>query len=615
MVSRFHKISINVAINDEWSDQMFFKAARSELVEVAKGNLPADLFIKGGTVINVYSGEFLKQNVAVYRDSIAYIGDSDASIGENTKVIDAEGKYISPGFIEAHAHPWIVYNPISVTGKVLPLGTTTTVNDNLVFYLHMGVRGFKELVNDLNRLPGNFFWLARLISQADFPGERDWFNQKDVQELLAMDEVLGSAEVTRWPLLYNGDPFLLETMDFIKKFGKVSDGHTAGCSYEKLNAVVASGVSACHEAITIKEAFDRLRLGMWTTLRNSSLRPDLEEIIKLITEGNVSTSRIIMTTDGPNPAFIEKEGFVDGLVRKAVALGVPVMKAIQMVTINAATYLKLDDYIGGLAPGRKADILLLPDLVDFRPDMVIAGGEIVAEHGNLTTTMPEIDWSKYLVRKLFAFEKSVLEKTNLYRYPHLSENEPVPVIYFKSNVITQRKDTILPSRNGYADISGHKGLLHAALIDQNGEWVTKGILERFAVELDGMASTYNSTTQLLVVGRYPEAMAKAAARVHEMGGGIVIVDDNEIILEIPLPLTGMMTKDPSFATAVEYYDLLLTKVQERGFPFHDILYTLLFLTCDFLPGLRLVPFGLFEVKTDEILLNAEPLTSKYMHLI
>ncbi|WP_078411372.1 adenine deaminase C-terminal domain-containing protein [Priestia abyssalis] len=584
------------------------KATRMELIEVAQGRRSADLFIKGGTVINVYSGEFLQHNVAVYKDCIAYVGESEAPIGENTKVIDAEGMYVSPGFIEAHAHPWVMYNPVSVTEKVLSLGTTTTVNDNLFFYLHMGAEGFKEMLKDLKQLPGNFFWLARLVSQADYPGEREWFNQKDVQSLLELDEVLGTAEVTRWPLLYNADPFLLDTMDVVKTLGKVSDGHTAGCSYDKLNSVVASGVSACHEAITAKEAFDRLRLGMWTTLRNSSLRPDLPEIIKLITEGNVNTSRVIMTTDGPHPGFIEKEGFVDGLVRKAVELGVPVMKAIQMVTINAATYLRLDDYIGGIAPGRRADILLLPNLVDFRPDLVIAGGEVAAEHGQLKVALPSIEWSKYVVREPFAFTKSVLENPDLYRYPHTSSNELVPVVHFRSNVITQRKDMELPSVNGYADLSGHEGLVYAALIDRNGEWAAKGILERFAVNLDGMASTYNTTTELLAVGKSPEAMAKAAARVHEMGGGVVIVDGNEVILEIPLPFTGMMTTDSSFDIAVQYHDQLLSAVQERGFPFHDILYTLLFLTCDFLPGLRLVPFGLYDVKTDEIVLRSMPLT-------
>ena len=588
---------------------MEWKAIRTELIEVAQGRRFADVYIKGGTVINVYSGEFLNQNIAVYQDCIAYVGEDEASIGEHTKVIDAEGKYISPGFIETHAHPWVFYNPISQTEKVLPLGTTTTVNDNLFFYLDMGAKGFEKLVMELKQLPGNFLWLIRLISQSDYPGEREWFNQKDVQHLLQLDEVVGTAEITRWPLLYKADPFLLETIEMAKKMGKVVDGHNAGCSFEKLNSIAAAGVSACHEAITAKEAFDRLRLGLWTTLRNSSLRPDLSEIIKLITEGKVSTSRILMTTDGPHPSFIEKEGFVDGLVRQAVELGVPPMTAIQMVTLNAATYLRLDDYIGGIAPGKKADILILPDLVNFRPDVVISNGSIVAEDGQLKVALPTIDWNKYNLRgkDAFAYPKTVLENADVYRYPHSVDGKTVPVVHFLSNVITKRKDIELPSLNGYADISKQEGLVYTALIDRKGNWVTRAILERFAVNLDGMASTYNTTSELLVVGRNPDAMAKAAARVHELGAGIVIVDGDEIILEIPLMLTGMMNTDPSFDLAVAQHEELLRTLQERGFPFHDILYTLLFLTCDFLPGLRVIPFGLYDVKKDEMTVPATSL--------
>ena len=584
---------------------MKWRASQSELIQVAQGRLEADMYIKGGTIINVYSGEFLKQNVAVYKDGIAYVGEDESSIGEHTKVINAEGKYLSPGFIETHAHPWVFYNPVSQTEKVLPLGTTTTVNDNLFFYLDMGAEKFKEMVMDLRTLPGNFYWLVRLVSQSEYPGEREWFNQEDVRDLLQLDEVAGSAEVTRWPLLYKGDSFLLDTVDFVKGLNKVVDGHNAGCSYEKLNSIAASGVIADHEAIKADEAINRLRLGMWTVLRNSSLRPDLSEVIKIITEEKVDTRRVLLTTDGPHPGFIDEEGFVDGLVRQAVELGVPAMTALQMVTLNAATYLRLDNHIGGIAPGKKADILILPDLVDFRPELVISNGDIVAENGQLQTELPDMDWSKYKTGKAFKLSKSILEQPELYL--PVQEKKEVPVIHFISNVITKRKDIELPAVNGYPDISGKEGLVYVSLISRQGEWISKGVMERFAIHLDGMASTYNTTTELLVTGRKPEAMAKAAARVHELGGGIVIVDDDSIVLEIPLPLTGMMLTDSSFQEAVEKHDQFLRYMQERGFPFHDILYTLLFLTCDFLPGLRLTPRGLYDVKEDEYAVHSTSL--------
>lgn len=576
-------------------------AARNELIEVSKGMRPADLYIKGGTLINVYSGEFLKQNVAVYKDSIAYVGDSEISVGKDTEVIDAEGMYVSPGFIEPHNHPWVIYNPISFAGKVLTLGTTTTVNDNLFFFLHMGAQGVKEMIKDLKELPNTLLWLVRLMSQADYPGEREDFNHPDIWSLLDLDEVVGTAELTRWPLIYNTDPFLLETLDYVKQLKKIVDGHAAGCSYDKLNSLAAAGLNSCHEAITAKEASDRLRLGLWTLLRNSSLRPDLPEIIKLITEGGVSTNRVLITNDGPHPSFIAEEGFMDGLVRNAVSLGIPVMQAVQMVTINAATFLRLDDYIGGIAPGRQADILLLPDLVSFRPETVIAKGKVAAVKGELTAKLPAINWDRYPNRKPFSIAKVLLETPDFYRYPHSSEDESVPVIYSRSTVISKRQDIALPSLDGFADLTGREDLIFGALINREGKWVSRGILSNFASRVDGLATTFNTTTELLVLGRNPRSMARAAARVHELNGGIVLVDGDKIVLEIPLPLTGMMILSHSFEEAVEYQNLFLPAMVDRGYPFHDILYSLLFITCDFLPGLRLTPRGLYDVQTHTIL--------------
>ncbi|GAA4714489.1 adenine deaminase C-terminal domain-containing protein [Brevibacillus fulvus] len=588
---------------------MVTQATNQELIEVAQGRCPADLFIADGTVVNVYSGELLRSNIAVYKGRIAYVGDRAHAIGAETRVISAEGKFVAPGFIEPHAHPWVLYNPVSYVGKVLSLGTTTIAHDNLFFYLHMGAETFQQMVEELRQLPGNHLWLVRLISQADYPGERELFNRRDLKRLLALPEVVGTAEVTRWPMLFNSDPLLLELLEETRERGKLNDGHTSGCSYEKLNSLVAAGLTACHEAITAEEALDRLRLGLWTTLRNSSLRPDFPEVLKLITEKQVPTNRVLMTTDGPHPSFIAEHGCVNGLVRTAVQHGVPPMQAIQMATINPATYLKMDHTIGGIAPGRRADLLIFPDLAEFRPEWVICGGELAAKHGELLLPLPKIDWTRYQTREAFRLDPAVLADPDTYRYRH-NGDAPVPVIHFRSAVITQMREMDLDAAEGTVDLARHDGLLMSALIHRDGDWIARGLLEKFAVKLDGFASTYNTTTHLLVIGKDPQAMAKAALRVHEMGGGIVLVEQGEIVLEIPLPLAGMMTTDANFSTAVDAHDELLSALQKRGYPFHDILYSLLFLTCDNLPGLRLTPSGLYEVKSGRLIVPAARLSSQ-----
>lgn len=589
---------------------MEFEASRYDLLHVAQGLQPADTFLLGGQVVNVYSGEILQQNIAICKDRIAYVGSSTAAIGEQTHVIDCTGKYITPGFIETHSHPWVVYNPVSLTEKVLPLGTTTMVHDNLYFYLYMGAEGFTRMVKDLReQLPGVHRWLVRVVPQSRYPDEREWFNTEDLQSLLQLEEVSGTAEVTRWPTLYDGDPFVMETVEFARRLGKVSDGHTSGCSYERLNSIVAAGISACHEAIRVEEVLDRLRLGMWTTLRNSSLRPDFPEIVKAITEAKVSTQRLLMTTDGPHPEFIEKNGFMDGLLRTAVELGVPPIQAVQMATLNAATYLKLEDYIGGIAPGRRADINVLPDLAFFRPELVLAGGRVVAEDGKLTTVLPKMAWSQYVVKEAFARPKEVYTDPHLYLYPHSDEDGEIPVIDFPLAVITKRQNLSLPSAKGFVDLSQHPELLYAALVDRDGRWVSHAVLKNFIPGIEGMASTYNTTTHLLVIGRSPSAMAKAAAEVYDMQGGIAVVEDGKTVLRIPLPFTGMMTTDSAFATALKHHNDLFAVVQERGYRFHDILYSLLFLTCDCLPGLRLIAEGIYDVKSDTIITTGRQLSS------
>ena len=578
------------------------------LLKVARGEHPADLFVRGGTIANVYSGELLEGNVAVVDGHIAYVGKSEHAISSRTEVIDAGGMIVAPGYIDAHYHPWVLYNPVTVAEGILPLGTTTLVADNLFFYMQMGPERFAALADALKELPLTYLWVARLISQAVFPGEDEMFSLDKIKGLLKRDDVVGTAEITRWPALAAGDPALLAGIFAAKDEGKMADGHTGGASEARLGELAAAGIDADHEAITKGEVLNRLRLGLWTMLRGSSLRRDIPELLRVVTEDGVSSHRLIMTTDGPAPEYIAEQGLVDGLLRTAVACGVPPMQALQMVTINPATFLRLDHRLGGIAVGRQADILLLPDLVSFCPETVIARGGVVAEKGKLVTPLPTIDWDDYRSRPRFSDHLNLADP-GLYPLRGSGSSVDLPIIHLRSTVITAARNIQARVKGGWVDLEDQEGILHAALIDREGVWISRSLVSGFAGDLDALASTYNTTTQLLVLGKRPEAMAQAAQRVRELDGGIVLVQAGKVVYELPLPISGMMADLP-FIEVARRNEHLSSRVADAGYEFHDILYTLLFLTCDFLPALRLMPLGLLDVKTARVLIPAEtPTTS------
>ncbi len=545
---------------------------------VARGDATADRLIRGARVVNVYSGEILDANVAIAGNRIAYAGPG---LRPSREIVDASGLYLAPGWIEPHGHPWLLYNPLSIIEGILPGGTTMVFNDDLFFYLQAGPEGFKRMVNALRGLPVRYRWLIRLLSQSQWNGEAETFALDKILPLLALPEVAGIAEMTRWPEVMRGNACVLQGIAHARALGKRADGHTAGASFEKLNAVVAGGISACHESITRQEIMDRLRLGLWTILRHSSLRPDIPELAHAITELGADTRRLMLTVDGPAPGFISNGGFIDEALRQIVAAGVAPVTAIQMATINPATYYHLDEEVGGIAPGRLADLVLLPDLESFRPVRVIADGQDVFRDGTITCQLPEIDWEGLGMRPRF----------RPVSYPWWQPDVELPVIRFVSNVIT-RGEGLAPWGD---DGSVPEGLLLAVLMDREGRWAARAWLRDFAPHLDALAATYNTTTHLLLIGRNPDAMRHAAAAVVESGGGIATADG----WSFPLPIAGMMSPQP-FAATVRAQSELEQRVRAAGFPFGDILYALLFLTCDFLPGWRLTPRGVLDVKSGEL---------------
>jgi adenine deaminase len=553
--------------------------------------------VRGGTVVNVYSGELVPANVAVMGERIAYVGPSEKAVGPETEVVNARGLYVAPGWIEPHSHTYLYYTPESLAEAILPGGTTTVISDDLVFSMLGGSETTRAVADECARLPMRFLWYARPEPASPIErGEDNYFDQEHLKAVLDHPLVLGVGEAPAWARFLQDEgaplgPAIVEA----NHRGLIADGHTTGARDDKLAALVAAGLRSCHEAITAEEALERLRLGLWTPLRHSSLRPDLPELLRVVTEKNIDTSRILLTTDGPSPDAIAEHGYLDGLLRLAVEGGVLPIQAIQMTTLNAATYLQLDDHLGGVAPGRLADLVLLEDLSSFRPQLVIAGGKAAAREGELAEPTPAIDWESLGLRLEFR-EGSWIEDPKLYD-AHPSED--LPVIEFVSDVITNLEES--PSEGALPE-----GYLLVVHLTREGRWVARALVRNFAGDLDGFATTATSSGHILVFGRNPEAMALAASRVRDLSGGMALASGGRLVWEAALPLAGIMAPGP-FKEARSIAKELKAHLQSAGYPFSEPVYSLLFFTADFLPGPRLTWSGVLDARRGEIVREAEPL--------
>src|SRR4051794_38096778 len=524
----------------------------------------ARLALVGGTVADVYTGTWIEANVEIEDGRIAYVGPR-VPRGE---AVDVSGKVLVPGYIEPHTHPWCLYSPASLLEAAVPDGTTTLVYDNLFFFLAHGVAGLRRIVDACNDAPAHIKWVARLAPQSAYPDEEERFATEVVAPLLAWPEVVASGEITSWIEVVRGNPRLAAGIAAAKAAGRRVEGHNAGASYDRLAQLSAAGVSSDHEAITGQEALNRLRLGQWTMLRQSSLRPDLEAMIRDLQPVLGASRRLMLTTDGAEPGFYARRGVIGGALRVVCEQGVDPMRALQMATLDPATFLGLDEELGGVAPGRRATLNVLPAIGEWRPELVLVDGEVVARDGKLTAPLPTIPWG----------DPYPLATPDPNLFAPLTGVQPVA--RYESAVINRRHDREVTSRD-----------TQAALVARDGSWITKGVVENF-LDTPGFATTATTSLHLLVLGTDPAAMARAAARVAELGGGFAFDGG----WSAPLEIDGLITSG-TFDDAVALDSRLSDEMRRHGYPFHAPLYSLLFASGDFLPPLRPAPLGPFARKS------------------
>jgi adenine deaminase len=573
------------------------QASRRRLLDVALGAAPADLVALGADVVNVYTGEVVRADVAVADGRIAAVGpDLAALAGPATERLDVRGKVLVPGFLDSHTHLDVLVTLPALLREAIPRGLTALVTEMVQVTSALGMPGARWLLDTLRAQPIHAYATAPMISylSAETAAGAPLLDAGDVGALLADPRVLGLGEVY-WHRLVPEPERLLPLIDRARALGKTVEGHAAGARGPRLVACAAAGLDSCHEPITAAEALERLRLGMRVMIREGSVRRDLDAVLEVRHTG-VSLRRVTLASDGIWPPDLLAHGYMDGIVQRAIDRGLSPVTAYQMVSLNPAEHFGLDRELGGIAPGRWADFLVLPEVRTVRPEIVVAQGRIVAREGRCLVPCPDVPMPAGLREWP---EPGLLDPSSL-RLAATGSRARVRVIRIAGDIVTAEAEATLPVQDGAVLADPASDLLLAAACGRGGTRRGLGVVQGFGLREGAVASTLSfDTSDLVVVGASREALAAAATRAVTIGGGFVVVDGRgNVRAELPLPLGGVLT-GMSVPDAARGIETVSAALRDLGSTLPRPLLTLQTITFSAIPALRLTARGLLLVKSRE----------------
>ncbi|HWB21585.1 MAG TPA: adenine deaminase [Gaiellaceae bacterium] len=552
----------------------------SRRLAVARGDEPADLVVRGGRVFSVFTREWLDTDIAVVDGFIAGLGAYDG-----VETLDATGRYIVPGFVDAHMHLESSKLLVDEFARlVLPFGTTTVVADPHEIANVLGTDGVHWLLDVCGRIPLDVWFMASsCVPASRFESPRRELTAGDLDGLLRRRRVIGLAEMMNFPGVVNGDPRELAKLELAQHV----DGHAPGLRGHGLNAYAAAGIRSDHEASTPEEGRERLRAGMWLLIREASAARNLHALLPLLQE--YGPSRIAFCTDDREPEHIADDGHINAIVRDAVAYGIPPEDALVCASFNPALWHGLSQ-LGAIAPGYQADLLLLPDLETFVPETVLKAGRPVAEIPR--SEVP--DWVKHTVR-VGALGPEV------FRIPWSGGRARV-IGLIPGQIVTESLVDELTHRGGEAIADPERDLAKIAVIERHlGTGRTGlGFVRGFGLQRGALASTVaHDAHNVVVVGMSDAAMAAAVRRLANIGGGIVVVDGAEVIAELPLPVAGLLSDAP-LADVLARSRAIIAAAAELGCTVEAPFQLLSFLALSVIPSLKITDHGLVDVDTFEI---------------
>ncbi|MET0643278.1 MAG: adenine deaminase C-terminal domain-containing protein [Candidatus Binatia bacterium] len=578
------------------------KSELRRLIQGAMGEIKADLIVTGGKLINVYSGEILDgTEIAVIDGRICYVGPSAAyARGAATKILDAGGLYISPGFIDGHTHIGHYCRPYEYLQAYLPHGTTALMASCDELATVFGYRGVELFLDEVAAHPLRVLTLISMVAPQDpLLCQTATITNDEIEAALQDPRILGFGEIVSWLRLTQLDEEILERLEMAWRSGKIIHGHTAGAKDQKLCAVAAVGISSCHEPIRVEDALERLRLGYWTMLREGSLRQDLEATLTPLIARGIDTQRLILVTDSMSPDDVEELGHMDHVLRRAVGLGLSPLRAIQAVTLHPATYSGVEQEVGGIAPGRFADMVLLEDLESFRVQATLIGGKMVAEEGRSLVQTAPLSVPHEMMHSL-RLRPNISEKQ--FRVHCQAGNAKIRVIELLNQNITAERVMSLDARKGYIEADVEQDLLKIAMFDRHEQIgkITMGFLKGFGAKIGAVGTTTDlDENTLLIVGSQDADMTLCANVLIESGGGMAVVRNGQVVDKIEFPVGGIFGLNP-WRQVGQQLRRIHRYLREQGSPFERPMYALCFLPFVTLPSLRITARGLVNAKERKI---------------
>jgi adenine deaminase len=561
----------------------------AQTVKVARGDAPADLALRNGRLINVYTGEIYDTDIIVSGDTIVALGPGYQA----EKELDLGGRYVAPGFIDAHVHiESSMVTPLQFARAVVPHGTTTVVSDPHEIANVCGLDGIHYMLNASSGLPLTVFCNASSCVPATHMGTAGAdLDAAQLATLLDHPRVLGLAEMMNFPGVILGDPDVLAKLDAFQ--GRIVDGHSPGVSGPWLNAYVAAGVGSDHECTTVEEATDRLRLGMVVFVRQATGAHNLVDLLPAITPAN--SRRCCFCTDDRHPSDLLDQGHIDHLLRLAIAHDLDRVTAVRMATFNTAEWFRLYDR-GAVAPGKRADLVVFADLDDIQPELVFAAGQLVAKDGEVVGEwfVPEVDETP--VRDTVHVDwGSIHEET--FHIPATGPKARV-IGVVEGQVVTEHLVEQITRDNGLAVADIERDILKMAVIERykgTGN-VGLGFIHGIGLQAGALAaSVAHDHHNIVVIGADDKSMLTAARAVGDMGGGFVTANQEQVLARLPLPIGGLMS-DRSVEDVREGMDTLLIASAALGSALYDPFMVMGFMALEVIPSLKLTDQGLVDVE-------------------